>query len=134
MVGIEELTKEELVTLVRKNIPDINEERVVQEVLYEQFDFTWEQYMMASKKEREVNEQIRILVEPYLDGPIKPGARLRRWPKEARTEYERLDQQRRAAQKEAKEWFEKHEDVQKRYFQNQRNRIKLNWDQLLRHD
>lgn len=112
--GLEELTKEELISWIRSNVPNLDEDQVVMDSLWAQSELAWEKYKVASKRGEEANEKIIQLVQVYADGPIKPGVKLRRWPSEAKQEYARLDKERRDSFKDSKEWFSRHSDVVKR--------------------
>lgn len=114
MIGLEELTVEELCGWIRENVPDINERDVVLQTLYTRHRMAWDKYHEASKRSLDVEHQIRELVTPYLDGPLKPGVKLRRWPKEAAQAYERLDQLRKEARTECEFWFDKQKESWKK--------------------
>lgn len=114
MMGIEELTKEELIQWIRENIPDMNEEEVVLQMLYARSELSWEKSTAASKRAREANAKIISLVDPYADGPIKSGVRLRNFPVTVQKEYDRLDQERKTAWEDWDLWFHKSSEAHKK--------------------
>lgn len=127
MIGIEELTQEELVSWIRENVPGIDEGELVLQTLYHRSDAAWEKSTAASKKAVEINDRIIELFQPYADGPVKPGVRLRRFPVAVREEYNRLDRERRAAWAEWELWFGKYKDAGQKIRDLQKGRV----DQML---
>lgn len=89
--GLEELTKEELISWVRENVSDLDEEQIAKEALIRRRDLIWEARNKWFKRYTELSIEITALVQKYADGPLKPGVRLRNWPIEAKKEHERLD-------------------------------------------
>lgn len=114
MIGLDELTKEELISLIRENIPELDEEKVVLKVLRARSDLAWAKATEASNRAIEKNEQIIRLVEPYADGPIKPGVKLRRFPKSVQQEYDMLDEERRVAWKDRDVWYGKYHEAEQK--------------------
>lgn len=111
MIGIEELTREELIGWIRKNVPGIDEEDMVLQAFYQRCDLAWEGCTAASKRAMEINDQIIALFQPYADGPIRPGVRLQRYPAAVQQEYNRLDQERQLALSDRNAWYGKYKDA-----------------------
>lgn len=91
MFCLEELTQNELINWIRENVPDLDEGKIVLQVLMRRQDQLREIRDKADSCFWETNEQIEQLVQRYADGPVKPGVKLRSWPAEAKEEYKRLD-------------------------------------------
>ena len=94
---LEELTQNELINWIRENVPDLDEGKIVLDILRQRQAQLREIRDEANSCFWETNKQIEQLVEQYADGPVKPGVRLRSWPAAAQQEYKRLDQIRQEA-------------------------------------
>lgn len=91
MFCLEELTQEELISWIRENVQVLDEGNIVRDAFIRRRDLIWEARDKWFKRYTEVGIEINQLIEKYVDGPVKPGMKLRNWPIEARKEYERLD-------------------------------------------
>ena len=97
MLCLEELTQEELINWVRENVSDLDEDKLVVDVLIRRRDAISKASEKWFERHNELNLEISQLVQKYADGPIRHGVRLRNWPAEARREYARLDELRKDA-------------------------------------
>lgn len=123
---IEELTKEELIELIRKLNPELCEEDIVYDIFMNRMDVAIERRSEADKRGWEANQNICALLQPYADGPIKPGVKLRRFPKTVREEYEKLDRERREAWREKDAWWQQYLGTSRKLLELQTKRL-LRW-------
>ena len=107
-MGLEELTKEELITLIRHTNPDLDEETTVIDVLFARSNFAWDKYREASDRGGKINDQMLELIQPFVKEPIKSGTQIVNCSAAVRKELEQLNRERQAAMKEAEMWFEKY--------------------------
>lgn len=92
MFYLEELTQNELISWIRENVSDLDEGKIVLNVLRQRQDQLREVRDKVLFQIEETSNQIAQLVQKHVDGPVKTGVRLRSWPVEAAQEYKRLDQ------------------------------------------
>lgn len=112
-IGIEELTQEELVSWIRENVTDINEEDVVLAALQKRAEFALEMSLQASK--RRSAELIEL--SEWFDGElkkIKPGGTGRKLREDLWQEYKQRKDVAYQGQDEWEYWQHKYDITRKK--------------------
>lgn len=93
MFYLEELTQGELIGWIRENVSELDERKIVLNVLRQRQDQLREVRDKVLSQIEETSNQIAELVQKHVGSrPVKTGVRLSSWPVEAAQEYKRLDQ------------------------------------------
>ena len=114
MIGLEELTKEELVGWIRDNYPEMDEAVVVMQTLRQRVEYATEKASGFFKRHKEVSSQVDEVIKPYIPAGAKSGTKICNVPADVVQQYKALSKAREDLWTEYSAWSDLSMDASKK--------------------
>ena len=109
-----ELTTEEILDWMQKNVPGFDKRRMVLDILMRREDLAFEKQREADIKRWELEGEIRDLVVQHIQGPLINGTHVG-FTKEAEKEYREMDAERNRLIAEHRKYFDEWMDISDKF-------------------